>query len=379
MDKKIFPYRIKQARISRGYSMSELGDLVGVSRQAISQYELGTYPPSISVLYKIANILHYSISFFQKEPPVDAASSSAVFFRSRRTTTKKAKAASIEKISIFQEIDNYLRNFVTFPDVNIPTLSYNFKETCISNEVIESLADFVRKYWELGNGPIANLTSVFQRNGIMISVMNLNNKKIDAFSVIKNKIPYIFLSNDKYSNARLRFTLAHELGHLLLHANYYSFDDDISFKVVNEKLEYEADYFAACFLLPAETFSKDIYSTSINHFINLKKKWNVSIGAMIYRCENLDILTENQIKYLKDQMSYNRFWKNEPLDSVLPLEKPFAHRQAFDLILEHHLATPFDIIESIGCYSDEIEEYSFLEPGTLSVHEAPNNIIQLKI
>ena len=124
-------------------------------------------------------------------------------------------------------------------------------------------------------------------------------------------------------------------------------------------MEYEADYFAACFLLPAETFSKDIYSTSINHFINLKKKWNVSIGAMIYRCENLDILTENQIKYLKDQMSYNRFWKNEPLDSVLPLEKPFAHRQAFDLILEHHLATPFDITENIGCYSDEIEEYSF--------------------
>ena len=93
-----------------------------------------------------------------------------------------------------------------------------------------------------------------------------------------SKIKYLtfFLSKDKYSNARLRFTLAHELGHLLLHANYYSFDDDISLKVINEKLEYEADYFAACFLLPAETFSKDIYSTSINHFINLKKKWNVS-------------------------------------------------------------------------------------------------------
>ena len=110
----------------------------------------------------------------------------------------------------------------------------------------------------------------------MISVMNLNNKKIDAFSVWKDAIPYIFLSSEKYSDVRLRFTLAHELGHLLLHANYIN-EEEIQTKVIFDKIEKEADLFAAALLLPATTFSNDIYSTSIDHFINLKKKWKASV------------------------------------------------------------------------------------------------------
>ena len=210
----------------------------------------------------------------------------------------------------------------------------------------------------------------------MISVMNLNNKKIDAFSVWKATIPYIFLSSEKYSDVRLRFTLAHELGHLLLHANYIN-EEEIQSKVISEKIEKEADLFAVALLLPAITFSKDIYSTSIDHFINLKKKWKASIGSMIYRCQDLDLLTENQIKYLKDQMSYNRYWKSEPLDNIISLEQPFAHKQAFDLILDNHIVTEADIIEEIGCEASEIEEYSFLEKGRLTPSNIPDNIIHL--
>lgn len=210
----------------------------------------------------------------------------------------------------------------------------------------------------------------------MISVMNLNNKKIDAFSVWKDTIPYIFLSSEKYSDVRLRFTLAHELGHLLLHANYIN-EEEIQSKVISEKIEKEADLFAVALLLPVITFSKDIYSTSIDHFINLKKKWKASIGSMIYRCQDLDLLTENQIKYLKDQMSYNRYWKSEPLDNIISLEQPFAHKQAFDLILDNHIVTEADIIEEIGCEASEIEEYSFLEKGRLTPSNIPDNIIHL--
>ena len=144
-----------------------------------------------------------------------------------------------------------------------------------------------------------------------------------------------------------------------------------------DRVEREANLFASCFLLPASSFENDIYSTSIDLFVQLKKKWKVSIGAMIYRCEDLQILTPNQIKYLKDQMSYNRYWHNEPLDNQIPLERPFAHRQAFQLILENHLVTVNEIIDAIGCNPKEIEEYSFLSPGTLTP-EIPSNIIQLK-
>lgn len=372
----IIPSRIKQARVSRGYSMGELGDLVGVSRQAISKYEIGTYTPTEAVLSRIASVLRYEISFFRKPLPSDAASPSPVFFRSRRSTTKKSKEAAKEKIAIFQEIDKYLRQFVSFPKVNLPTIDYHFTYEQLNIQQIEKFAIAVRNYWGLGSAPIVNLTNVFQKNGIMISVMNLNNKKIDAFSVWKDAIPYIFLSSEKYSDVRLRFTLAHELGHLLLHANYIN-EEEIQTKVISEKIEKEADLFAAALLLPAATFSNDIYSTSIDHFINLKKKWKSSIGSMIYRCQDLDLLTENQIKYLKDQMSYNRYWKSEPLDNIIPLEQPFAHKQAFDLILNNHIVTETDVVEEIGCGASEIEEYSFLEKGRLTPSNIPDNIIHL--
>lgn len=372
----IIPSRIKQARVSRGYSMADLGNLVGVSRQAISKYEIGTYTPTEAVLSRIASVLRYEISFFRKPLPSDAASPSTVFFRSRCSTTKKSKEAAKEKIAIFQEIDKYLRQFVSFPKVNLPTIDYHFTYEQLNIQQIEEFAMAVRNNWGLGNAPIVNLTNVFQKNGIMISVMNLNNKKIDAFSVWKDAIPYIFLSSEKYSDVRLRFTLAHELGHLLLHANYIN-EEEIQTKVIFDKIEKEADLFAAALLLPATTFSNDIYSTSIDHFINLKKKWKASIGSMIYRCQDLDLLTENQIKYLKDQMSYNHYWKSEPLDNIIPLEQPFAHKQAFDLILDNHIVTETDVVEEIGCGASEIEEYSFLEKGRLTPSNIPDNIIHL--
>lgn len=374
--KNIIPYRIKQARVSRGYSMGELADLLGITRSAVSQYELGTIGPTDYIIGQMSSVLKYPISFFSKKLPETTNANSAVYFRSRRTTAQKAKNAAKEKISIFREINDYLSSYVDFPKPNLPDIGCNNPLTPLSLNELEDYASFLRNYWKLGFGPIENLTSVLQKNGIMISVMDLNNKKIDAFSVWYNSIPYIFISKDKYSNARLRFDLAHELAHLLLHANTY-IDDDLENKAISEKLETEADTFAACFLLPKETFSRDVYSTSINHFIQLKKKWKVSIGAMIYRCSDLDILTPNQIKYLKDQMTYGHYWKREPLDDQIPLETPIAHKQAFELLLDNNIVTVSDIVDSIGCSPSEIEEYSFLPEGMLKP-SAPVGIIKLK-
>lgn len=76
-------------------------------------------------------------------------------------------------------------------------------------------------------------------------------------------------------------------------------------------------------------------------------------------------------------MTYNRYWKREPLDDQIPLERPFLHKQAFNLILDNHLAAPEEILDAIGCSAKEIEEYSFLESGILQP-TIPENVIRLK-
>ena len=64
-ERKVIPYRIKQARVSRGLSMVELSELVLVSKQAISQYEMGKNAPSKAILNVIATVLKYPVSFFK--------------------------------------------------------------------------------------------------------------------------------------------------------------------------------------------------------------------------------------------------------------------------------------------------------------------------
>lgn len=234
----------------------------------------------------------------------------------------------------------------------------------------------MRKYWNLGNGPIDNLIGVIQKNGIMVSKMLLRLDKLDAFSVWYDKKPFIFLSSDKESNARTRFDIAHELGHILMHADYYT-EEDLKNKAVKEKIENEADRFAGAFLLPRENFSRDVFSTSIDHFVQLKMKWKVSIACMIYRCDNLGLLSSNQIKYLKDQMTVRAYWRKEPLDSTMPIEKPFVHKQAVMLLLENRIISPIEFVEHTGCNADELEQYCYLEKGTLNT-EDNSNVITLK-
>ena len=377
IEKRVIPYRIKQARVSRGLSMVELSELVSVSKQAISQYEMGKTAPGNAIRNSIALVLKYPVSFFYKPVSVNENASSAVFFRSKKTVRVKALNAAREKIEIFREIHDYLEEYVDFPKLNLPKIAYEDDGIDpIDNDQIEQYAQTLRFYWELGNKPIDNLINIVQKNGIMVSKMQLRMSKLDAFSVWFDNKPFIFLSSDKDTNARIRFDLAHELGHLLMHADYYS-EEDMKDSAICDKLENEADRFAGAFLLPKDSFSKDVFSTSIDHFVQLKAKWKASIGSMIYRCDTLGLLSSNQIKYLKDQMTTRVYWRREPLDKEMPVEKPFAHKQAIMLLLNNNIVTPGQLVEEPGCSAEELEQYCFLDKGTLAIKN-DSKIIALK-
>lgn len=378
MEKKLIPYRIRQARTSRRMSISDLSEMLEVSKQLVSQYETGKTSPSMGKLNEISKILKYPVSFFYKPIPKNESASSIVFFRSNKTAKVKSKNAAKEKMEIFCEIVSYLENYVNLPETNLPKMEYENEDLMpLSVEEIENYAMGLRKAWGLGVGPIDNLMVEVQKNGIHVSKISLKLEKIDAFSVWMNNKPYIFLNDDKNTNARIRFDIAHELGHLLMHADYYT-NEDFEKSPIKEKLELEANMFAGAFLMPGQTFEKDVFSSSIDHFIQLKYKWKASIASMIYRCEALGILSNNQIKYLKDQMTKRSYWRREPLDNEMPVEKPFMCKQAIQLLLESNILTPGQISEDIGCYPEEIEEYCYLPKGTLKVKTNTSNVISLK-
>ena len=127
----------------------------------------------------------------------------------------------------------------------------------------------------------------------------------------------MILGTDKHSFYRRQFNCAHELGHIILHERY----DDLNEVDRDEyrRREDEANAFAAAFLLPARAFGRDVsvYPNKLSHYIQLKKKWNVSIMAMIMRAHSLGYLSPNQYSYLMRQMSMNGYRQKEPLDDTV--------------------------------------------------------------
>ena len=154
-NKNIVPNRIKQARNSRGLTMIELGERIGVSKQTISQYEMGKITPTPAILAKLSIATGYNICFFSKPLPVNNSSNSAVFFRKKKTTRKKIITAATEKIEIFKEINDYISEFVDFPELDFPKIEYNnFTDSPLDMDTIEEYAMLLRKRWNLGLNPI---------------------------------------------------------------------------------------------------------------------------------------------------------------------------------------------------------------------------------
>lgn len=127
------------------------------------------------------------------------------------------------------------------------------------------------------------------------------------------------------------------MGHLILHSSIS--EKDAVKKEVVDFADMQADRFASAFLLPATSFPRDVRGTSLAYLEIVKKKWGAAMSTIIRRCETLNLLTDNQIGYLKRQMTTNKYWHKEPLDEVIQIEPPEILRDAVYLLIENNIIT----------------------------------------
>lgn len=370
-DNKIVPAKLKEARVARGLSLAQLSKLIGISSQAISQFEKGETKPSPATLIKLIDTLEFPINFFCSMND-EESEENIIYFRSNKNITNKLKDACKVRINWIKKTYSLIDSYFQLPKLDVPNFGELDVES-IDNIEIEDITLKLRKYWGLDKSPINNLLDMLQSKGFVITKLKIGTKKIDAFSTWIDGVPYIFLGDDKDSAVRLRFDLAHELGHLLLHKNIdkEELDDD---KDLYDKMEYQANYFASAFLLPLETFNKEVISSSIDSFILLKRRWNVSIAAMIKRCQISNILTDNQIRYLNSQMIKYGYYRKEPLDEEIKKEKPYLFKQAFQILLDNNIFTQEALLEKLKLNKNEaIEIYSLDE----SFFKRKDNILKL--
>lgn len=369
----LVPERIREARQARGMTAIELANAVGVSRQSISKYELGIVEPSDPILEAISTTLQLPISFFNK-PVENEGNCGTIFYRSLKTNAVRAKEVMSAKSNWATHISKVLEKDIIFPDVDLPSLP---EELCerdkYSSEDIEEITKYIRRCWKLGSGPIANMSRLLESHGVVIATIKTGFSETDACSRFVRARPFIFLDIQKECAVRTRFNLAHELGHLVLHGGISQ--ADINDKETLNRIESEANRFASSFLLPQDSFLMDIRSTSLASFLPLKKKWKVSIQAMVYRCRDLEIFSENQMIYIQKQISAKRWRKTEPYDLEWPCEETAILSTAIRMLIDRGDYTRQEFVSLFRLPPADIEEICGLPNGYLGEIEYERPII----
>ena len=371
--------RLKNARQYRGLTVEELADLTGVSKQTISQYENKKITPDFERIIAISEKLLFPVQYFMQKGSLNV-NTGTTFFRSLMKTSKKYRVEQITKMKHLSVVYSFLGEYVEFPTINLPP-----QETY---ESPEEAAKNLREFWALGVGPLTDLIRILEKNGLLITTFPTATDDIDAFSQLvcanEKEFYLIALSKNKDSAARTHFDVAHELGHIILHE--WSEDEETFSREQYKEREREANQFAAAFLLPEEQFIKDVslYPSKLEYYIQLKRKWKVSIAAMLYRACTLEIITSNQYQYLVKLYHSKNYRKNEPLDDILKTVKPSLLKDAVEMLITNNYFTADEFVDELANYGlamdyKEVETLLNLEPGFLKPEDKEYSaIVKLK-
>lgn len=355
------PKRFKQARLVRGYSIVELAKLIGVSKQAVSQYELGEAIPKAVTMMAIINALGFPKTFFYRDYKEHYVGNT--FFRASTSATKRLREVQYNKAQLVSYIFSYLERYIEFPKYNLPnTLKYDGQHW--NRDTIEQLAEDSRVHWGLSDLPINNIVNLIERNGMLVSSFTMDAQNMDAFCQPRQGRPLIVFGNDKQSAVRRQFDGAHEIAHLLMHKDEVYNQENLSREEFN-KMEEEANRFASAFLLPARAFERSIKSTTLESYIELKKYWRVSIGAMLYRSRDLGIINDSRYTSLVKQMSMKKIRVREPLDDVIPIPEPQILKRSIEMLLENGVKNEQQLVQEIGMSGEMIETLCGLNEGKL--------------
>ena len=344
--------RLSEAREARGLTVAVLAELLGVNRNSVGKYERESISPSGPVVARIAEILRIPMGFFFK-PGVPV--SDTLFYRSMSANTKIARLRAERKYGWLKQLLAYVQFFIRTPSTSLPALTVPDDLYAIDNHFIESAAIMARKTWGLGDGPISDVMLLLENKGIVVSKIYVDSVYMDGYSSIDSKTgqAFIVLASDKGAAVRSRFDLAHELGHLTLHSHL---PQSVVKNFANTKLLEEQAYaFAGAFLMPEQALAQDLWVVTLDSLKDLKTRWRVSIGALLYRVGSLGWLTEEQKRGLWINYSRRGWKRNEPLDDTLEAETPRILPRAFQMIAER-----------VGVSTGQIAADLLLDPTDIS-------------
>lgn len=334
----INPQMILLAREARGLTQNDLAERLNSYKANISRLEHGDSQVDENTLLALADATHYPPQFFLQKGEIVPVNLS---YRKRKQVPAKLLTPIEAQMNIIRSHIQLINNGLGKSCLKLPI----FEVT--ENQSPEQIANLVRKSWKASPGPVENLSRKLEEHGIVISSFDFGTDRVDSRSMLTDdNQPIIFLNRNLLGD-RQRFSLAFELGHLIMHTFCpVAHDRDIN---------HEANLFAAAFLMPAKDIMPD-YEGGITLSLlgELKRKWKVSMIALLYRADDLGLLTANQKRYLIQQFNDQKIRRREPPQLDIPKENPQLIRQ---LLTEMMDKTKLNVLQLCTLLAIEHDDY----------------------
>lgn len=294
---------IESARLLRKKTQKEAAAAIGISQGKLSKAEQGLQELSKEYLEKLSLYYDLPISYFEQEWDNETTCGQLLF---RRKVSISAKVID----SICEEIRRRrgaIDRLMTA--VDIPEYDLGFLPLDVSND-IKSIAMSVRMTLRCINGPLTDFAKRLENHGVIVQTFNFGTEKIDALSTVTSHGRKIIFLNNQMPNDRIKFSLAHEVGHIVMHL------DDLN-KILFDKdrdIENEADKFASQLLMPEDEIKPQLCYLNITKLMVLKQRWQVSMHALIRRALDLKTITSEQYRNFQINFSKKGFNKKEPME-----------------------------------------------------------------
>lgn len=333
------------ARESRGRTQKEVADAAGVTQGLISKAEHGIGSIGPDELAAVAEYLGYPTRLFYEPGRVREVGSPCLYHRKRKTLPAK----------MLRQLDArmYMRNINVrrlFSDLEVwgDRTFHTMDPDEYGGSAIE-VARALRRAWRIPDGPIPNLTTLVESAGGVVLMEDFGTHKLFGMSCWTTNGHPLFFLNSAIPTADLRWTLAHELGHMTMHAVPPEGDP-----------EAQADAFAGEFLAPEALFRPDLRKLDFERLPNLKSYWRISMKAVIKRAQTLGAIDVATSTRLYKQHSARRYNTSEPYP--LSPEPPSLVGAAIRVHLDDHGYTQLELAEALLLTAKEFGREFLAEP-----------------
>ncbi|MGW0250121.1 helix-turn-helix domain-containing protein [Nocardia goodfellowii] len=313
---------ILTARRAAGMTQDELADALGVKQATLSRYENNMRTPEPEVVARLAEALKVTPEFLAHSfSRLQGAIAGDAHMRRQRTAKASQWKLAEARLNMYRMRSAFLLERIGLnPQNHVPT----FDPDAPAAPTPADAARLVRAQWRMPIGSVRNLTRWMESAGVLVIEEDFGTHRIDGMSQWASDHPVVVV-NVTQTPDRRRWTLAHELGHLVLHSVYAVDDRD---------MERQADEFASEFLMPAHIIEQELVALAPARLLNLKAVWGVSMQALYERAYQLGRVTSADREKFYRSMNARGWKANEPGADRIPPESPELARSTGAALLE---------------------------------------------